>query len=135
MPYTRLLLAYDGSDPARRALERTADLAGLADVTILSVFPASFTSLGPVPPPPEDLEKERERLGQATELLQSRGVRARGEEALGDPAHQILEEAGRREVDLIIVGSHGKRFVERVLVGSVSGKIVAQADCDVFVVR
>ncbi len=135
MAYTRLLLAYDSSDPARRALERVADLAGLGDVTILTVFATSFTSLGPVPPPEEDVEKARERLGEATEFLQSRGVRARGEEALGDPAHRILEEAGRRKVDLIVVGSHGKRFVERIIVGSVSAKTVAHADCDVYVVR
>lgn len=133
--YSRLLLAYDGSDPARRALERVADLAGLADVTILTVFPTTFTSLGPVPPPAEDVEKARGRLGDATELLQSRGVHARGEEALGDPAQQILEETRRREVDLVVVGSHGKRFAERILVGSVSSKVVAHARCDVLVVR
>ena len=133
--YSRLLLAYDGSDPARRALERVADLAGLADVTILTVLPTTFTSLGPVPPPAEDVDKARGRLGEATELLQSRGVRARGEEALGDPAQQILEETRRREVDLVVVGSHGKRFAERILVGSVSSKVVAHARCDVLVVR
>jgi nucleotide-binding universal stress UspA family protein len=133
--YSRLLLAYDGSDPAQRALERVADLAGLADVTILSVFQTSFTSLGPVPPEPEDVESARARLGEATELLQSRGVRARGEEAMGDPAHQILDEARRRDADLVVVGSHGKRFAERILVGSVSSKVVAHAQCDVLVVR
>jgi nucleotide-binding universal stress UspA family protein len=133
--YSRLLLAYDGSDPARRALERVADLAALADVTILTVLPTTFTSLGPVPPPAEDVDKARGRLGKATELLQSRGVRARGEEALGDPAQQILEETRRREVDLVVVGSHGKRFAERILVGSVSSKVVAHARCDVLVVR
>jgi nucleotide-binding universal stress UspA family protein len=133
--YSRLLLAYDGSDPARRALERVADLAALADVTILTVLPTTFTSLGPVPPPAEDVDKARGRLGEATELLQSRGVRARGEEALGDPAQQILEETRRREVDLVVVGSHGKRFAERILVGSVSSKVVAHARCDVLVVR
>jgi nucleotide-binding universal stress UspA family protein len=133
--YSRLLLAYDGSDPARRALERVADLAGLADVTILTVLPTTFTSLGPVPPPAEDVDKARGRLGDATELLQSRGVRARGEEALGDPARQILEETRRRDVDLVVVGSHGKRFAERILVGSVSSKVVAHARCDVLVVR
>jgi nucleotide-binding universal stress UspA family protein len=133
--YSRLLLAYDGSDPARRALERVADLAGLADVTILTVFPTTFTSLGPVPPPAEDVDAARGRLGEATELLQSRGLRARGEEALGDPAQQILEETRRREVDLVVVGSHGKRFAERILVGSVSSKVVAHAGCDVLVVR
>jgi len=133
--YSRLLLAYDGSDPARRALERVADLAGLADVTILTVFPTTFTSLGPVPPPAEDVDKARGRLGEATGHLQSRGVHARGEEALGDPAQQILEETRRREVDLVVVGSHGKRFAERILVGSVSSKVVAHARCDVLVVR
>jgi len=133
--YSRLLLAYDGSDPARRALERVADLAALADVTILTVLPTTFTSLGPVPPPAEDVDKARGRLGEATELLQSRGVRARGEEALGDPAQQILEETRRREADLVVVGSHGKRFAERILVGSVSSKVVAHARCDVLVVR
>jgi nucleotide-binding universal stress UspA family protein len=133
--YTRLLVAYDGSDPAGRALERAADLAGLAQVTALTVFPASFTSLGPVPPPAADVEKSRGRLADATRFLRDRGVNARGEETLGDPAKEILDEAARREIDLIVVGSHGKRFAERVLVGSVSAKVVAHAHCDVLVVR
>jgi nucleotide-binding universal stress UspA family protein len=133
--YTRLLVAYDGSDPAGRALERAGDLAGLAQVTVLTVFPASFTSLGPVPPPREDVEKARRRLEDATRSLRDRGVNARGEETLGDPAKEILDEAARREIDLIVVGSHGKRLAERVLVGSVSAKVVAHAHCDVLVVR
>jgi nucleotide-binding universal stress UspA family protein len=104
-------------------------------VTVLTVFPASFTSLGPVPPPQEDVEKVRGRLEDATQLLRGRGVNARGEATLGDPAKEILDEATRREIDLIVVGSHGKRFAERVLVGSVSEKIVGHARCDVLVVR
>jgi nucleotide-binding universal stress UspA family protein len=54
---------------------------------------------------------------------------------MGDPAAIICHVAGELAVDVIIVGSHGKGFVSRVLLGSVSEYVMRHAPCPVLVVR
>jgi nucleotide-binding universal stress UspA family protein len=53
----------------------------------------------------------------------------------GDPTESILEVAASEHADAIVVGSHGRGPIGRLLLGSVSERIVAQATCPVFVVR
>jgi nucleotide-binding universal stress UspA family protein len=56
-------------------------------------------------------------------------------EAHGDPAAAILEEAETEHADMILVGTRGRNPVERLILGSVSTKVVHGAHCDVLVVR
>lgn len=136
MAFERILVAYDGSDAARRALKRVPRLAAAdGDVTVLMVVHAGLTSLGPRPLDPSAVEAAQRTLEEAYTFLTEQGVRVRAERAVGDPGERILEEAERRETDLVVVGSHGKRFVQRVVLGSVSAKVVGHARCDVLVVR
>jgi nucleotide-binding universal stress UspA family protein len=135
MAFQRILVAYDGSEAARRALDGVAGLAGDADVTILMVVEAPVTSLGPKPTDPAELDRARQLLEEAYQELDRRGVRVRAERAVGDPAERILEEAERRQADLIAVGSHGKPLHVRLLLGSVSAKVVKDAHCAVLVAR
>jgi nucleotide-binding universal stress UspA family protein len=58
-----------------------------------------------------------------------------GHEAAGDPAHVIVEMAGDLLADSVIVGTHGRRGVQRVVLGSVSESVVRRCGCPVFVVR
>ncbi len=51
----------------------------------------------------------------------------------GSPARFILEEAARKNVDMIVVGRHGRTEVERVIMGSVSSEVIAKAPCKVLV--
>ncbi len=60
---------------------------------------------------------------------------SRGVEGYGDPVRVILDRAREAGADLIVVGSHDKTFVQRVVHGSVSTELVRKADCDVLVVR
>jgi nucleotide-binding universal stress UspA family protein len=53
----------------------------------------------------------------------------------GNPAHEIVEEAERWGADLVVVGSHGRRGLARLALGSVSRQIVHRAHCSVLVVR
>jgi nucleotide-binding universal stress UspA family protein len=53
----------------------------------------------------------------------------------GDPSTRIVEEAMRRAVDLVVVGSHGRSALGRLLLGSVSQKVVNEAPCSVRVAR
>jgi nucleotide-binding universal stress UspA family protein len=53
----------------------------------------------------------------------------------GDPADKIISLAKREEIDVIVIGSSGKGFIERRVKGSVSHKVASNAGCSVFIVR
>jgi nucleotide-binding universal stress UspA family protein len=133
--FQQIIVAYDDSEAARRALDDVADIAGDADVTVLTVVEAPLTSLGPMPTDPAELERVRQLLEDAYERLAGRGVRVQAERAVGDPADRIIDEAERRHADLVVVGSHGKSLRERLRLGSVSAKVIKDARCAVLVVR
>jgi nucleotide-binding universal stress UspA family protein len=65
--------------------------------------------------------------------LAERGVDAETVEAQGDPGEAILDSA--KDADLVVVGSRGLNPFQRLLLGSVSSKVVHRAECDVLVVR
>lgn len=58
----------------------------------------------------------------------------RGTVAAGSPYRQILNYADENDVDLIVMGTHGRQGVERYLLGSVAEKVVRTADCPVLTV-
>ncbi len=53
----------------------------------------------------------------------------------GDPAEKICQQARDLEVDLIVLASHGRSRIERLLLGSVSSAVAGRAPCSVLVVR
>ncbi len=132
-----IVLAYDGSDPAKRALDRMSEFANGAAVTIVSVvriLPASGRSAGAID---QDEVAEREQeLTEAAAYLRGKGIEPKTVEAHGiDVGAAIVEEARGLDADLIVVGSTGKNLGERLVLGSVSTKVVHEAPCDVLVVR
>jgi nucleotide-binding universal stress UspA family protein len=131
-----IVLAYDGSDAAKRALERTAELANGATVKVVSavhVMPAVRS--GALTDPDEIAERTRE-LDDAAGYLRSKGITPETVEARAtDVGDAIVEEAKNVDADLVIVGSGGKGLAERLMLGSVSSRIVHHAPCDVLVVR
>lgn len=58
-----------------------------------------------------------------------------GHEASGDPAHVIVEMANDLLVDLVVVGTHGRKGVQRMVMGSVAESVVRNCGCPVLVVR
>lgn len=134
----RVVLAYDGSDAAKRALERAADIASAgASVTVVSVVsahhPGGGRSSGAVDP--EEMSERNRELDEAEKLLSARGVTVETIEVLGDPADGIVEAARSVGADLIVVGTRGQSRGKRMLLGSVSTGVLHKASCDVLVVH
>ncbi len=129
----RILLAYDGTDPSRRALETAAELAHAfgASVAVVSVVPVHGGRIGV--DPWDDRSVHASELMEAKKLLQEKGVEARLIEPLGEPAPTIERVAREGEFDTIVLGSRGLGAVERVLRGSVSEHVVTHADATVVV--
>jgi nucleotide-binding universal stress UspA family protein len=53
----------------------------------------------------------------------------------GDPADELLKFAEKEEIDVIVIGSSGKGFLKRKLLGSVSHKVAKYAKCSVYIIR
>lgn len=116
----RILVAYDGSKGAQRALDAAADLVGYGStLAVVSVSGPGASS---------------DRLvARAREHLLRRQIAALYLKPLGEPAEAIIETAHALEVDLVVIGR--RRGDLRRVVGSVSADVVRQARCDVLVVR
>jgi nucleotide-binding universal stress UspA family protein len=132
----KIVVGYDGSDAAKRALQRAADLSANGDPIVVVAAAESHArsaiTSGALRDPSE-FEQRRGNLGEAQRLLSERGIDVEAVEAHGDPGTAIVEAA--KDADLIIVGSRGLNPVQRILLGSVSSKVVHRAECDVLVVR
>jgi len=133
-----IVVGYDGSEPAKRALSAAAELAGGADVTVVSAVQlASVTGRGPIPAvdPYEVAERQRELAEAAAFLRETRGIAPREVEGHGDPADVIIDEAKAVGADLVVVGTRGLGAAARLVLGSISTKVLHHAPCDVLVVR
>jgi nucleotide-binding universal stress UspA family protein len=137
LPRRRILLCYDGSAEAHRALERVGEIASVVTsrVTVVSVAEPIYAN-----PPytgyadPGEEQAHRRLLEEAAEDLRGQGVETTTLEPIGDPAAAILDTA-RDGADLVVVGSRHRGLIKRLLFRSVSAEIVVEAPCDVLVVR
>jgi len=137
-PYT-ILAAVDYSDTASLVVQEAVDLARQKRAGGLH-----FLHVNHVPVDPMD---DAGHDARHAELLEWLGARLRGShglgtdakvvghEASGDPARLILELAGDLSVDMLVVGTHGRKGVQRLLLGSVAAAVVKGCGCPVLVVR
>ena len=149
-----IVVGYDGTRAAERALARAAELAQafggrVAVVTVSAPEPDPLATRGAFgllpyyyPPTPEELGQARpdeELLAQHRDrveaFLAEAGVPAEFEGLSGQPAESIVEAAERRDADLIVVGTREPGFVDRLLTGSVSQAVARRARCDVLIVH
>jgi nucleotide-binding universal stress UspA family protein len=141
--FERILVGYDGSDNAERALNRAIGLAKQfkADLRIVvvadTVSYAVAASGGLYKRFNEQTKKNAVNLASASlDTAKAAGLKnvyASDEE--GQPADMILTLASEYKVNLIVVGRRGVRGLERFLMGSVSTAVINNAKCDVLVVK
>jgi nucleotide-binding universal stress UspA family protein len=150
-----ILVGYDETEPAKRALERAAQLAGAfgARLIVTSIEPSREATLPPESvgpalalPRPTDRaaggvtgtgppDEWMDYLERAKLLLEGFGVEAELVADVGDPGDTIVRLAEERDVDLIVVGTRDPSLLRRLLGQSVSESVVRHADRDVLVVR
>jgi nucleotide-binding universal stress UspA family protein len=135
-----ILLATDGSDPALLAegVLHWWPRRSLEPVTVLSVRSRrGLTSPGPalVSPAPSVETVPYDAASRAAERLLLWGVPSRAVTTEGDAGARIVATAGSLGAGLIVVGTHGRTGVRRVLLGSVARSVLTHADCSVLVVR
>jgi nucleotide-binding universal stress UspA family protein len=138
----RILVAIDGSEPAARGARLAADIAVRfgARLTLLYVVPRLL-----LPPDVYGLtveEVEREHRSHAERILQGAlaalggaGVEIDSQVLSGPPAETVAEAAAAPDVSLVVVGSRGQGAVARVLLGSVSDRLVHVCPKPILVVH
>jgi len=139
----RLLVPVDGSDPADTALEFALEEYPDAEITALSVIDPTDVGYGSIEAAPSTFEhlqenaEERTRavLDDAESRAADHGMEITTETVIGMPSRVIVEWAENNDVDGIVIGSHGRQGVTRVLLGSVAESVVRRSPVPVTVVR
>jgi nucleotide-binding universal stress UspA family protein len=85
--------------------------------------------------PARRLVEARRRLLAAREALEAARIAATGYAAIGDAADEILRTAKEFEAELIVIGARSLGTIGRLVLGSVSTKVMHESDCDVLVVK
>jgi nucleotide-binding universal stress UspA family protein len=144
--FKRILLPTDGSEPSQRAIQAGINFAKDlgAEVVGLTVIPKFHTFTYKT----EMLEETKEEytvdsqqraakhLEFITEAAREAGVGCRTEVAVSDdPWQMIISTARDRQCDLIVMGSHGRRGVQGVLLGSETQKVLVHSGLPVLVYR
>ncbi|MFB6172671.1 MAG: universal stress protein [Haloarculaceae archaeon] len=138
--YEDVLLAVDGSESNEPAVERALDLAAATGATLHVVHVVDRTTA--VTAAAEGAERVlaaleaagRDVVDAAVARAEQRDLSVEASVLSGAPHRAILDYAADREVDVIVVGTHGRTGVERVVLGSVAERVVRRADVPVLVV-
>jgi nucleotide-binding universal stress UspA family protein len=146
----KILVGYDGSRSAERALNRAADFAkalGSRVVVISVVAPEPVDTSGAFglmpyatfepgrTNPRTDEAVWQEHRGRVEAFLRHAGLQSDFVGAVGEPVGAIVDSAEALGADLIVVGTREPGFLERLLGGSVSQGVARHASCDVLIVH
>jgi nucleotide-binding universal stress UspA family protein len=137
--YTRLLVALDGTPESEVALSPARTLAAAlgAQLSLLRVVPADRTGISVVSSP--ELDRAYEYLEAVADTLRGSGAAVEVDVevvvAQGSPAEAILAEADRRGANLIVLATHGRNGIDKLVIGSVSERVVQRSKLPVLLLR
>lgn len=136
----RILVPIDGSSPADDALAYALEQFPDADIVALYVMDPVDGSTAWGPGSATDwLSASEERseavLENAVDVAADAGREITTDSSVGRPAHAIVEYVDEHGIDQIVIGSHGRDGIARVLLGSVAETVVRRAPVPVTVVR
>jgi len=140
--YERILVPTDGSDATREAVQQAVDLAAEHGATIHALYvvnSASFAGL-PMDSSWENVsamlsEEGTTALDDVTAIAEGQGVDVERELSDGNPAREIVRYAEDENCDLVVMGTHGRGGIDRLLLGSVAEKVVRSSSVPVLTVR
>ncbi|WP_135304802.1 universal stress protein [Haloarcula amylovorans] len=133
--FDNILVPTDGSDCAQAAVGHAADIATRYNgrVHALSVADSRTLEDGPQS---DEVKKEREAIAErACNDLSESGVPVEQAVRTDIPHKAILRYATEQDIDLVVMGTHGRTGVERYLLGSVTEKVVRLSDVPVLTVK
>jgi len=136
--FKSILVAWDGSEHAKRALADAIDVARSQDarLTLLTVATRQPAWPGFVPPISEtDLLKGAKEILASGEALVPEGIPVSGRTAIGHPGTEILKRAAAADHDLVVMGSRGRGAVPSAVLGSASHFVLNHGTVPMLVVH
>lgn len=138
--YKSILVPFDGSEFSKKALTRACQLSKIdrADVTVMYVIPRyeemiDFFKTDSIK---NSLHQEAIKIiSRAVALANIQGITPKTEIAEGHAAEKTVETAQRLKTDLIAMGSHGYRGINKAIMGSTAERVIMNSTCPVLVVR
>ena len=138
----KILIPTDGSDCSLRAATLGISLAKVLDAEIFAMYAVDTIILEELTKGMDEknVEKELKEKGErylnyVVKLAEKEGLKAEAILAKGEPYDQIVHNAKIKGVDLIVMGTYGRRGTKRILIGSVTERVIEYAPCPVLVVR
>lgn len=142
----KILIGIDDSPYSRKALEYVKKMKWPEDTNVLvvsavrEILPVYSEVYAPTTPYPDrimdDLFKFHQEITSGAEKdLREAGMKTEAKVLPGDPRTVIVDLARAENVDLIVVGSHGRTGLAKMLIGSVASHVVTHAPCNVMVVK
>ena len=143
----KILLAVDGSESSRAATQALASQLRPegAEVLVLRVVEPRIFSIPPQMAPgyapeqdeiiKEELRHAQESVNQASQALRSAGFSVNTRIVEAEARNGILDIAAEWRADLIVLGSHGRKGLQRFLLGSVAEFVARHAHCSIWIVR
>jgi nucleotide-binding universal stress UspA family protein len=137
----RVLVPVDGTGSERQAVDLAFDLFGGATIVLLHVInpaEAGFSTETAMPSFPDGwYEDEKERIQELFDEIEASAtdsdVTVERRIELGKPARTIIETIDGEDIDHVVMGSHGRKGVSRILLGSVAETVVRRAEVPVTV--
>ncbi|MFW5490219.1 MAG: universal stress protein [Desulfovibrio sp.] len=139
----KILVAVDFSEVSPKVAEYASTLASSlgAEIVCLYVAPSLSQYVGFHVPPSSIESFVKEIVSGADSSMEKfleehfADTTAKGEVVTGYAAEEILKAIEKDKVDLLVMGTHGRKGIDRMLFGSVAEKVVKSAKCPVFTVR
>lgn len=137
MPIKSILVPTDFSESSAEALRLACALARDYEAKIVLLHVAPPPIVGGTLAVPVDPRYYREALDEELAKVEPAELRGRVERHLreGDAASEVLRMAEEKHCDLIVMGSHGRKLIGRLLLGSVAEMVMRSAPCPVLIAR
>lgn len=137
--YDHVLMPTDGSPGAEAAIEHAVDLAARHDAELWAVHVAGVMDLGDVKEMSEDVEDKIQSDAAALvepvrEAAEGVDVEVREVILRGQPHDELVEFVEAEDVDVVVMGTHSKTGLSRVILGSTAEKVVRHAPVPVMTV-
>ncbi len=138
--YSSLLVPFDGSETSQRALLKACELSKEdgSEVSVLYVIPRyeEMVNFFKTEAISKSLYQEAEKIAEsAKKLAAGRGVQIKAVVQEGHASEKILEIANKFKNDLIVMGTHGWRGMNKAIMGSTAERIIAYANCPILIVK
>ena len=143
--FKKILVPSDGSDLAHKAAEFAADLAKVHGAQVIGVYvidPFPYIGIGDASAVglqaymSEAQAAAGQSLGGIRALCEARGVPFEGDTIERSVTYEgVLETAKAESCDLIVMGSHGRKGVQALILGSVAQKVLTHASVPVLIVK